>query len=219
MTESVPLSRERVLRAALRYVDAHGLAALSMHKLGAELGVRAMSLYYHVQNKDDVLDGLVDVLWSEIDPAAIEVADWRAATRGLARALREVVHRHPRAAPLLTTRQVSSAAALRVYAAYLSALESAGFERVRALELLRVLIGFGLGYATTELNWRTPPAAEPADPPRRMAQADTADATIPPDLLTVAADICRDADTGVHFDLGVDLLLRGMEQGHPPAEP
>src|SRR5258708_13407630 len=75
-----PLSRQQVLRAALEYVDEHGLEALSMHKLGAALGVKAMSLYKHVADKDDLLDAIVELLWAEI-PARRPPRDQRQAPR------------------------------------------------------------------------------------------------------------------------------------------
>src|SRR6266540_1855700 len=108
-----PLSRQQVLRAALDYVDQHGLEALSMHKLGAELGVKAMSLYKHVADKDDILDGIVDLLWDEI-PAEPAAGDWREAIRQLAAALRDLVHRHPHAAALLVCGDCDMTAQFRI---------------------------------------------------------------------------------------------------------
>jgi AcrR family transcriptional regulator len=198
-------------------MDASGLAALSMHKLGAELGVKAMSLYYYVQNKDDVLDGVAGLLWSEIDADAIEQAGWQAATRLLAGSLRDVVHRHPHAAPLLMGRQVVIAAMVRVQAAYLEALRKAGFTRGRGLEVLRIVLGFGLGYAIQELSWRSVaasgsgrPGSTKPTPGRRMIGSPE---ELSPALLEVAADVCRGSDTAAHFELGLDLMLRGLESG------
>src|SRR5262249_37003225 len=88
------LTRSRVLQTALASVDEHGRDELSMQRPGAELGVRAMSLYNHVKGKDGLLDGLVELLWSEVgaeSPASD--ADWRDTTRALAHSLRDVVHR------------------------------------------------------------------------------------------------------------------------------
>ncbi|MGH3448645.1 MAG: TetR family transcriptional regulator, partial [Nocardioidaceae bacterium] len=72
----MPLNRARVLDSGLAYVDEHGLDALSMHKLGAHLGVRGMSLYNHVEGKDDLLDGISALLWGEIDVAALRERHW-----------------------------------------------------------------------------------------------------------------------------------------------
>src|ERR1700686_3245061 len=88
-----PLSKERVLRAAIALADAGGIESLSMRKLGEELGVEAMSLYNHVANKDDLLDGMVDLVFSEIGlPAG--PTDWRAAMRQRAFSARTVLSRH-----------------------------------------------------------------------------------------------------------------------------
>src|SRR6516225_2651034 len=82
------LTREKVLRAALEFVDANGLAALSMHKLGAELGVQGMSLYSHVENKDALLDGIVEALSREAQPPPADGTDWLDALRHLAAEIR-----------------------------------------------------------------------------------------------------------------------------------
>ena len=89
----VPLSRELVLQTAIRLADQGGLESLSMRKLGQELGVEAMALYYHVANKDEVLDGIVDLVWAEIDPPHAG-EDWRIAMRRRAISVHDVLARH-----------------------------------------------------------------------------------------------------------------------------
>ena len=90
----VPLTTERVLRAAVTLADEGGIESLSMRNLGQKLGVEAMSLYNHVTNKDDILNGIVDIVVSEID-APSSRADWKAAMRQRAISAREVLLRHP----------------------------------------------------------------------------------------------------------------------------
>src|SRR5471030_1600711 len=85
-----PLSRERVLQAAMKLADQGGLESLSMRKLGQELGVEAMALYYHFANKDEVIDGMVDIVFSEIDLPNGD-AGWKAAMRGRAISMRDVL--------------------------------------------------------------------------------------------------------------------------------
>ena len=97
------LSRERVLEAAVSLADANGIEALSMRRLGEQLGVEAMSLYKHVANKDDLLDAMVDSVFAEIDLASGE-PDWRAAVRRRAVSVRAVLARHPWAVPLMQSR-------------------------------------------------------------------------------------------------------------------
>src|ERR671913_1313899 len=98
-----PLSRQRILEAAVRFVDREGLEALSMRKLGSELGVEAMSLYNHVPNKDALLDGMVEVLLGELEVPA-ESQSWEERIRQGYGAFRRLAHRHPNVFPLLVNR-------------------------------------------------------------------------------------------------------------------
>src|SRR4051812_23015163 len=100
----VPLSRERVLRTALRLADQGGLDSLSMRKLGQELGVEAMALYYHFANKDEVLDGIVDLVWSEVE-LPVAAADWKTAMRQRAISLHDVLARHRWAIGMMESRR------------------------------------------------------------------------------------------------------------------
>src|SRR3954469_17467860 len=97
----IPLNRERVLHAAVAFADEHGIAALSMRKLGEALGVEAMSLYNHVANKDELLGGMVDVVFGEIDLPAGK-ADWKTAMRERAQSARRALRRHPWAITLMS---------------------------------------------------------------------------------------------------------------------
>src|SRR3954465_14002727 len=106
------LSRERVLRAAVALADAGGLEALTMRRLGEELGVEAMSLYKHVANKDDLLDGMVDLVFAEIELPSGD-ADWRTAMRARAVSARTALMRHPWATTLMQARTAPGPATLR----------------------------------------------------------------------------------------------------------
>ena len=107
-----PLSRERVLRAGMAFADASGISSLSMRKLGEALGVEAMSLYNHVANKDELLDGMVDLVFSEIELPDVG-ADWRTAMRERAESARQALGRHPWAINLMSTRTSPGPATLR----------------------------------------------------------------------------------------------------------
>src|ERR687897_673164 len=98
-----PLSRRRILEAAVRFVDREGLEALSMRKLGSELGVEAMSLYNHVPNKDALLDGMVEVLLGELEVPS-ERAAWEERVKEAYRGFRRLAHEHPNVFPLLVNR-------------------------------------------------------------------------------------------------------------------
>jgi TetR/AcrR family tetracycline transcriptional repressor len=204
----VPLSRQRVLETALRHVDAHGLAGLTMRKLGAELGVEAMSLYRHVDGKDGLYDGIIELLWAEAEAAATPADDWQEALRRLAHALRNVVHRHPHAAPLLTSRSVMPTPALRLFDAHLHVLRSAGFDDQRAADAARTVFAFAFGFALTEVN---APGGTGSDSEtqrlRRISQSLPSD--VPDHLFDVAVAICN-CDMNAQFELGVDVLLRGL---------
>src|SRR5438034_7452211 len=99
----VPLSKERVLRAAVELADAHGVEAVSMRRLAQELGVEAMSLYNHVANKDEILDGLVETVAAEVEIPS-DPDDWKVALRAIALSAREVLVRHKWASSLWMAR-------------------------------------------------------------------------------------------------------------------
>ena len=119
------LTRERVLRAAMKLADRHGIDSLSMRRLGQALGVEAMSLYNHVASKDDLLDGLVDIVFGEIDLACD--GDWKTAMRRRAISTREVLARHRWAIGLMESRTRPGPSNLRHHDSVLRCLREAGF--------------------------------------------------------------------------------------------
>ena len=121
-----PLSRERVLRAALAMADEGGIESLTMRKLAHELGVEAMSLYHYVAKKDDLLAGIVDIVLREIELPA-EGADWKAAIRRIAISTHDALTRHPWACRLILEMKGVSAARLRYMEALLATLREGGF--------------------------------------------------------------------------------------------
>ncbi len=212
------LTRERVLRAALEFVDAHGLAALSMHKLGTELGVKGMSLYSHIDSKDALLDGLVEIMSAETAPAPAPGADWRDALRSYARSLREVMRRHPAAAALLVSRPVMPTSRLERLDGYLQILLRAGFPEDRALEVLRTVFGYAHGHALAEVTFTgcangTGPQDDDLAQIRRTTQMVSRDA--PDRLLRLAVNFCGGCDMDSQFDLGIDLMIRGLQSECP----
>ena len=206
-----PLSRGQVLAGALRYVDEHGLDALSMHKLGAALGVTGMSLYKHVANKDDLLDGIVEQLWADIptEPAA---DGWREAIRWLAGSLRELVHRHPHAAPLLTSRQTIQERPLRICSAILRLMRDGDVPEPCAVALLRTVLAYGIGFALAELAVPPPISGNAGDDVARIRQlSDALSPGAPDDLVRTALLVCDDYDMTTQFDIGLDLMIRGLD--------
>jgi AcrR family transcriptional regulator len=143
----VPLRRDRVLEAAIRLADDGGIESLSMRKLGRALGVEAMSLYKHVANKDDVLDGIVDLVEGEIElPSATQ--DWQAAIRTCAISAHEVLRRHPWAPSLIMTR--FRPARLRYMDWLLGRLRGAGFSPQLAYHAYHALDSHILGFTLWE---------------------------------------------------------------------
>jgi AcrR family transcriptional regulator len=122
----VPLTRERVLDAALSLADQGGIESLSMRRLGQELGVEAMAVYYHFANKDEVIDGIVDRVHAEIEVPG-GTSDWRSAMRRRALSARDALARHPWAPALMESRRNPGPASLRHHDAVIGSLLGAGF--------------------------------------------------------------------------------------------
>ena len=145
-----PLSRDRVVAGALALVELHGVEALSMRKLAAELGVEAMSLYNHVANKDDVLDAIAEVVFADVAVPA-PTADWRADARALADAFRAAALAHPRTASLSLARQLGYPA-VPVTEAALDVLARAGFDPEQAVHASRTLLAYVIGTLLREIG-------------------------------------------------------------------
>ncbi len=121
-----PLNRERVLAAAMALADKEGIGSLSMRKVGHELGVEAMSLYNHVANKEDLLDGLVDLVLGEIDPVPTE-GDWKTKMKARILSARGALLRHPWASRVIETRKTPTPAVLDHMETTLAILRDGGF--------------------------------------------------------------------------------------------
>lgn len=205
------LSRDEVLRAAVAYADEHGIASLSMRKLGEVLTVEAMSLYNHVANKDDLLDGMVDHVFGEIvlDPGA---AGWRQAMRLRAISAREVLSRHRWAIGLLESRTTPGPATLRHHDAVLGSLRAGGFSVPMAAHAFSVLDSYIYGFAMQEasLPFEGPEETE------NLAQAilEGMPAGEYPHLteLTLEHVLQPGYDYGNEFEFGLDLILDGLER-------
>lgn len=208
-----PLNRQRVLDAALAYVDEHGLAALTMRRLGAHLGVEGMSLYKHVADKEALLDGIVERLWTEVPTPSSSRIGWRRALRELAWGVLDLFRRHPKSAPLLVLREFVNLESLRCYDAYLTALQRTGFDRSGAFDAVGVVVGQALGYGLLELRCLgpNPDTTEPATDVqliRRVTKSLPANA--PDSLIQLAVELTADCDRDRCFTLAVNTLLDGL---------
>lgn len=146
-----PLSRQLIIEGALRLVDAESLEALTMRRLGAELGgFEAMSLYHYVTGKADVLDGVLATVWAEMELPAEGLSCWERLAE-LARSWRGLARAHPGVLPLLANRANYAPTALRAVESALGALREAGFEGPGLARAFRTLLAYVYGQASLEI--------------------------------------------------------------------
>ncbi len=208
--ERAPLTKERVLRAAVALADRRGADALSMRLLATELGAGAMSLYHYVANKDELVDGMVDLVFDEITLPTAD-GDWRAAMRQRALATRDALARHPWAIVLMESRTQPGPANLRHREATLGILRRAGFSVAAATHanwlLDSYLYGFALQVATLPFDTKEQLAdmAEQVFMPQIPADRF-------PYLHEAAAElVAAGYDPAAEFEAGLDLILDALE--------
>ncbi len=206
-----PLSRERVLRTALKIADRGGIDSLSMRKLGQELGVEAMSLYNHVADKDDLFDGLIDLVFAEIAIAPTG-AGWMTAMRQRAVSAREVLKRHPWALGVMESRARPGPANLRHHDAVLAALRKAGFSVEMAAHAYSLLDAYIYGFTLNELSLPLDTQEAVAGVAEQILEENPAGAY--PYLAEMAADIVMKPgyDYGDEFEYGLDVILDGLQR-------
>lgn len=208
------LTRQRILETALELVDHDGLDELTMRKLAAELGVEAMSLYKHVANKDDLLAGLAELIWAEIAAAAPANDHWAAWLRTFGHAVRDAIHRHPNALPVVLSGDVCPLPALELFAEQLERLDPDAPERTQAVSALRAVAAFALGSAVTEVSCFGPaPANRDETERQRLLRISRALPAKTPDRLLDAAITVCDCDVHQAFAEGLDLIIRGCDVG------
>jgi AcrR family transcriptional regulator len=205
------LTRERVVRAAISLADRNGIESLSMRKLGHKLGVEAMSLYNHVRNREDLLDGMVDVVFGEIDLPA-SGADWRTAMRQRAISARQVLLRHPWAIGLMESRSTPGRATLRHHDSVLGSLRRAGFSIEMAGHAYSVLDGYIYGFTLTELTLPFRNSEGVAEVAGNILQGLRSDEI--PYLAEMAVEHAMKPgyNYGDEFEFGVDLILDGIKR-------
>jgi AcrR family transcriptional regulator len=202
-----PLSRERVLRAAVALADQSGIESLTMRRLGQELGVEAMSLYNHVANKDDILDGIVDLVLGDIDVPA-SGTDWKTAMSRRAISAHEVLLAHPWAAMLIMSRYNIGPGMTRYLEATLGRLREGGFSIAGALDAWNTLDSHLYGFTLQELN--LPFEVEET----QQVSADVL-TQLPADQYPHVAEVITEImQTGraENFEFGLDLILDGLER-------
>jgi AcrR family transcriptional regulator len=205
------LDRERILLAAVALADDGGLGSLTMRRLGQELGVEAMSLYNHVANKSDLLDGMVDLVFAEIGLPPSGAA-WRTAMRERAVAARAALARHPWAIGLMESRRRPGPATLRHHDAVIGCLRAAGFPVAMAAHAYSVLDSYIYGFALQQASLPFQTAEEAAAVAEGIMQGLPADAYPHLAELTVEHVLRPGYDYANEFAFGLDLILDGLER-------
>jgi AcrR family transcriptional regulator len=202
------VSREQVVQAAISLANDGGLDAVTMRRLGEQVGLEAMSLYRHVRNRDDVLDAMTDVVFGEI-AVPVDEPDWRMAMRVRAASMRDALRRHPWAVGLLESRSQAGPANLRHHDAVLGVLERAGFSARSAMRAYNLLDSYIYGFAIQE---RTMAVATP----EAMAEiGGEIVARMPADALPYLSALGRELfksgfDYADEFAFGLDVILDGL---------
>jgi AcrR family transcriptional regulator len=189
-----PLTRDAILDAAIELLDRDGMAALSMRRLGAALGVEAMSLYNHIPSKADLLDGVHERILLSLAPA-VQARTWQSYARHQALALHRALLAHPHAIPLFATRPASTPAAIERLDRYLEVLLDAGFTATQALSIVQLVAQLVVGHAM----WAT------------SVELTVIEQPLPPHVKQVEQAM-ESWDSDGELELGIDALLHGFER-------
>jgi AcrR family transcriptional regulator len=208
--ERAPLSRDLVLTAAMGIADAGGIGALTIRTLAQTLGVKPMSVYYYVANKDEILDAIVDLVFSEID-VPIVGGDWEAEIRRRSQSARTVLVRHPWSIAMLQSRLRPGPFTLRHHNAVIGTLRAAGFPLALAAHAFALIDAYVFGFALSE-------SALPIHGPDSVAETagtmmkEFFDPAEYPHLLEFTVDhiMKPDYDFGAEFDYGLTVILDGL---------
>jgi TetR/AcrR family tetracycline transcriptional repressor len=198
-----PLNRRRVLEAALGLADREGLEALSMRRLGRELGVEAMSLYNHVPNKEALLDGMVEVLLARMKVSLDSEEGWEENVRRVFRSFRLLALAHPDVFTLFAVRPNNTSKVVWLLPVFLDALRGAGFDVMTSLRVFRVLSSYTIGYALAEIRGFSPEpgASRPVIPGLDGEE----------ERIFEMAPLLEGADGDAEFEFGLDLILNGLK--------
>ena len=203
------LGRDQVLAAALELADEEGIDGLTMRAVGKRLGAEAMSLYRHVRNKEDLLDGLIDIVFAETQVPT--TADWKADMRQRSVSVREALKRHPWAVGLMESRMQPGPENLRHHDAVLEVLLRAGFSAADATHVYNLLDSYIFGFVLQERSLPFASAEELAQiGPELIAQIP---ADVYPNMRTVSEELLSAGfDYAAEFEFGLDLILDAIEK-------
>jgi AcrR family transcriptional regulator len=205
------LTAERVIDGAVALADQIGTDALTIRKLADAIDAKPMTIYHHVPNKEAIIDGMVDHVFDEIELPPTDT-DWRTAILVRCNSMRQVLARHPWAAPLMETRTSPGPATLRHHDAVLGCFRGAGFSLDLTSHAYAIVDAFLFGFALQE---STLPATAGDDMAELAGSiADLMSADLYPHLAEFTADhvLQPGYDFGAQFDVGIDLILDGLER-------
>jgi AcrR family transcriptional regulator len=199
--EREPLSRDRLATTALKIIDAEGVAKLSMRRLGAELGVEAMSLYHYIDNKEDLLDAVVDVLYQEIELPDLADNQWAEGFVLAGQAFYAVLTRHPNAIGLVSSHSGRSPTTVGIIHWSWKRFQDAGLDETQAMIAFRSLVSYVLGFASTQVG----------------VFGDSASNTLPIDVgnledpnVVRLVEVSAQLEPNDLFNDGLDLLVVGL---------
>jgi AcrR family transcriptional regulator len=203
-----------VLRAAVAIADAGGIGSLTIRSLAHELGVKPMSVYYHVANKDQILDGIIDLVFSEIELPSAD-GDWRSELRRRATSARRVLRCHPWAIGLMESRTTPGPATLRHHDAVLGALRGAGFSVEMTAHAYALLDSYVYGFALQEASLPFKGPETVADVAEPMMQQFPVDEY--PHLVEMATEYVLQPgyDFGDEFEFGLNVILDALTKSIP----
>lgn len=204
------LNAERVLTGAVALVDAIGMEAFTIRKLAAALDTKPMTIYYHVPNKESIIDGMVDIVFSEIDNPPTDL-NWKTAIRQRSHSVRSVLKRHPWATPLMESRTAPGPNTLQHHNAVIGCFRNGGFSIEMTAHAYALIDNFIYGFALQEANMPATGGDEMAALAEEIIEPLGEDQF--PWLTELATKhiLQPDYDFGHEFAYGLDLILDGLE--------
>jgi AcrR family transcriptional regulator len=207
------LSKAAVVERALKLADADGLEALTIRRLAADLGVTPMALYWHFRSKEDLLDGLAEAIWGEIEVVVDPALSWSQQFRGGLESLVSVLRAHPSAPRLLIDHEAKNEAATQVTEAALEVLRSAGFDPEHASEIARQALWTGIMLVLGEVGFD--PGVSPAEREEGLRIKRVQFSMLPPDkyprIVECAIPMTDCDDPDFHYQLGISIFIAGVE--------
>jgi TetR/AcrR family tetracycline transcriptional repressor len=217
--ERARLSKDAVTGRALKLADADGLDALTIRKLAQDLGVTPMALYWHFRSKEDLLEGMGERVWSEVDMNVDPAAAWPDQLRTMLESLVRVLRAHPSASQLLLVAEKRNESALRAAETALSLLRGAGFDPEHASAIARSALWTGIMLVLSDPRYKPELSADERAEHQRRGQIELAMLPVNrfPSLVECAVPMTASEDPDFHYRFGIDLFIAGVKAVAPPA--